>query len=347
MKHQRCTWDGEAQKWRKPDETTCNEDHCALRGRCANHVKRAAGVHTCGSCIHRTRKHIAAIVSRYALMAYDAQVDGVESEAMNLLGRAAAPEQYAEHRARLAALYERRGWCDWPRSERFAPDDPHHPYAVLGRWRLALEDQGWLGYDDRLVTVIGAANALDGVLDRFAHSEEFEDFAREIAACLAHLESVDHDDRVPEQGRPCPTCAASNDDGKGPRLQKRYAFHPGMEPGKRCKANHCPTCDGRLDAWHCPDDPAHAWTDEDYRNRLDADYIQSADRLTLRDMATRTGIAAGTLRRWASSRKVQEVGEDPVILPPLLTPKGRNANGTRLYRVADVEALDATRRVGA
>lgn len=339
-----CTWDGE--RWLTPAEDACNEDHCALRGRCAGHVNHAAGINTCGSCIGRTRRDIAAIVERAALMAYDAQVDGVDSEAMNLLGAAAAPDQYAARRDMLTALYERQGWCEWPRPESYRPDDPHHPYAVLGRWDMALRDQGWLGQTDLLVTIVGAADALTKALaGGFPHGDEFEDFAREIAACRAHLEAVDHDDRVPEQGRPCPTCADA--EGKGPRLQKRYAHHPGMKPGTRCERKGCRTCDGKDDAWHCPDNPVHAWTEDEYRNRLDADYVQHSDRLTLRDMATRTGIAAGTLRRWASPRKVQEVGEDPVTLPPLLKAKGRTESGTKVYLVADVEALDAARRVGA
>lgn len=313
-----CTWDGN--KWTQPDGTTCNDNHCAMRGRCPNHVQPEAGVRTCGTCIGRTRKHLAAIVVRYALMAYDAQVDGVDSEAMNLLGRAAAPEQYAARRDQLQALYQRQGWCDWPRVEAFRPDDPHHPYAVLGRWDLALRDQGYLGQTDLLITVTRAAEDLDRALNGpFPHGDDFEDFAAEIAACLAHLEAVDHDSRTPERGRPCPSCAAEH--GKGPRLQKRYAKHPGYDPGQRCNKPNCKICDGRKDAWHCPDNPTHAWSDEDYRSKVAADYVEHSDRLTASQLATRLGVKAGTIRVWASRGKIRK--------------RGRDHLGRQLYDVAD------------
>lgn len=323
MKHPICTWDGE--RWTNAAEETCNENHCALRGRCGNHVRHDAGINTCPSCIGRTRKDIAEIVLRATLMAYDARVDGVDSEAMNMLGRAAAPDQYAARRDMLTALYERQGWCEWPRPESYRPDDPHHPYAVLGRWDMALRDQGWLPQTDLLVTITSAAYALTGALaGAFPHGDEFEDFAREIAACRAHLEAVDHDSRRPEQGRPCPTCAAANEDGKGPRLQKRYAHHPGMLAGTRCDKPKCRTCDGSDDAWHCPDNPAHAWTDDEYRSRVDADYLEHAEALTADQMHEHYGVSRGSIRGWAAKGEVAK--------------RGRDHLGRQLYDVAHMKA---------
>lgn len=314
-----CTWDGET--WTNAAGQTCNEDHCAMRGRCANHVRHGAQVFTCPSCIRRTRKDLEAIVQLYALLGFDARIDGIESEAMNLIGAAAAPEQYAERRARLAALYERQGWCEWPRSEAFRADDPHHPYAVLGRWRLALEDSSWLRYDDRLVTVAGAAGSLATALDGgFPHSDEWEEFAREIAACRTHLEQVDHNARTPDLGRPCPSCVTEH--GKGPRLQKRYATHPGYEPGQRCDRPGCRTCAGDLDAWHCPDDPAHAWTEGDYRAKVDADYVEHASALTASQLHERFGVSRGSVTAWAAKGEVRK--------------RGKDHRGLQLYDVADV-----------
>lgn len=316
-----CSWsDG---SWTNPAGQPCNDDHCAMRGRCPHHVQRAVGIHTCPSCIRRTRKHLAAIVVRYALMAYDAQVDGIESEAMNLLGRAAAPEQYAERRARLAALYERRGWCDWPRPEAFRADDPHHPYAVLSRWAQALEDGGWFTGSPFHWTVGRAAASLDAALERFAHGDEFETFAAEILTCLTHLEQVDHDDRTPDLGRPCPTCSAEH--GTGPKLRKRYAAHPGMALGTRCSDAHCRICAGSDDAWHCPDNPAHAWTDGDYRAKVDGDYLEHARALTADQLHERLGIKPGTIYAWASRGLVQKRGHDQ--------------HRRRLYDVADATRL--------
>lgn len=319
-----CSWDGE--RWTTSDGQGCNEDHCAMRGRCPHHVQHGAQVFTCPSCIRRTRKDLAAIVELYALMAYDARIDGIESEAMNLLGPAAAPEQYAERRARLSALYERQGWCEWPRPEAFRSDDPHHPYAVLGRWRLALEDTGWLGYDDRLVTVATAADMLDGALSGgFPHSDEWEEFTREIAACRTHLEQVDHASRTPDLGRPCPSCATTYGPGRpAPRLQKRYASHPGYGPGQRCERKDCAICAGTHDAWHCPDFPElHAWTDGDYRAKVDADYVEHATALTADRLRDRFGVKPGTIRAWAMRGKVRKHGLDHL--------------GRQLYDVADVQ----------
>lgn len=324
----RCTWDGA--RWVQPDESNCNQHHCAMRGRCPNHVDADAGLRTCPSCVRRTRRDIETIVLRYALIAFDAEVDGIDSEAMNLLGPAAAPEQYAERRARLQARYERQGWCDWPRPEAFRDDDPHHPYAVLGRWRLALEDAGWLRYDDRFVTVVSAASSLLSALDGgFPHSDEWEDFARELAACRAHLEQVDHASRTPDLGRPCPTCAAEH--GTGPRLQKRYAGHPGADPGQPCARPGCQICAGTYDAWHCPDYPdLHAWTDGDYRAKVDADYIEHATSLTASQLHDRFGVRPGTVRAWALRGKVRKHGLDQL--------------GRQLYDAADVQRHAGSQR---
>lgn len=356
-----CHWDGE--RWLTPADEPCPKDHCAMRGSCPGHVQHDAGIVTCGRCIGRVRRHLSAIVERYALIAFDAEVDGIESEAMNLLGQAAAPEQYAERRARLTALYERQGWCEWPRPESYRTDDPHHPYAVLGRWRLALEEQGWLRYDDRLVTVSNAASALDGALDGgFPHGDEFADFAREIAACLAHLEAVDHDDRTPEQGRPCPTCVDLYGKGNAPRLRKRYAFHLGHKAGDRCpnqvkateKAERrrgfcalddlgrriweiveCETCDGGLDAWHCPDHPEHAWTDRDYRSRVGTDYRAHATHLSATELADRLGVRLSRVRKWCARTWDEDARE---WIPPLLVSR-RKVNGRKVYSVRDAMAL--------
>lgn len=330
-----CTWDGE--HWLQPGgETSCTETHCAMRGRCPHHVDTEAGLRTCPSCIGRTRRDIAAIVLLQTLMRYDAQTDGVDSEAMNLIARAAAPEQYAGRRDQLTARYQRRGWCDWPRLEAYADNDRHHPYAVLGRWDQALRDQGYLPQTDLLFTVARGAVDLDRALNgSFPHGDEFEDFAAEIADCRAHLEAVDHDARAAELGRPCPTCAAAAENGKGPRLRKRYAKHPGYVPGQRCDKTDCPTCDGTHDAWHCPADPSHAWTEAEYRARVDADYLDHATELTVADLSTRLEIPQSTIRRWASTTRRLVDGEW-VEQPPKIRSARRRQDGRMLYRVSDV-----------
>lgn len=337
----------------------CDEDHCDLRG-CPNHVNHTAGLWTCPRCIGKAKRILADIVDLYALADVDVELrhaelgqlleqaaeTGVESEAFNLIGPAAAPEQYSEKRARLRALYERRGWCDWPRHEGFHDDDPHHPYAVLARWDLAMRER-YGPQSDLFVTVSSAADYLTGLLNRgFPHTREFEQFDQEIRTCHAHLEQVIRDDRAPEKGAPCPACAAAR--GKGaPRLQKRYAVHPGLPAGARCGAKDgsrgrvdpCPTCDGKLDTWHCPDAAEHWWSDEDYRLRVDGAYIEHATTLPALELADRLGISVRTVRRWAGRTLLDIVDGEPVYGDPKLKPCGRSKDGRKLYRVADAQAL--------
>lgn len=317
VKQKPCTWDGT--RWIKPDGQTCNEDHCAMRGSCPSHVRHSAGLVTCTACVGRTRRDLTSIVIRYALIAYDARSDGIESEAMNLIGPTVHPDEAAAA-ARADAL---RGWCEWP-PERMRTGDPYHPLVVLGKWELAMEDAGWLTRSDLRVTVSGAAARLAGLLDRtFPHGDEFEDFAREVAACLAHLEAVDHDERQADLGRPCPTCVTEfGPDHPAPRLRRRYARHAWARPGERCEDSDCAACAGLLDAWHCPDFPAHAWTDADYRLRVDADYVEHAAALTASQLQQRFGVKPGTIRAWALRGKVRKHGLDQL--------------GRQLYDVADV-----------
>lgn len=304
-----CRWDSE-RGWLTPEHLRdcdtagcpgckpCPKTHCAMRGRCANHVQTEADLRTCPACIGRTRGDITAIELLYATdMPVEAEVAGVESEAFNLVGHAAAPEQYAEQRRRLGETYVGRGWCDWPRTERFAEDDPHHPYLVLGRWDIALREQ-YGPQTDLFVTVASAADYLRGLLaGPFPHDDEFEDFARDVTACRTHLEAVIHDSRTPELGRHCPRCVEVH--GKGPRLRKLYAT--GDTPAALA---------GDLDTWHCPDEPEHWWSERDYRDRVASDYLEHATALTADQLGERLGVKPGTVRVWATREKVRKRGRD-------------------------------------
>jgi len=280
--------------------------------RCANHVETAAGMFTCPACIGKVKGRVRQIVERYAELPDEIEHKGVDSEALNLHGPAATAEQL-EARRRWDA---ERGWCDFPRT--LAEDDPHHPYAVLGRWDLAIRES-YGPPSDLFITVSRAADYLTGpVMEKFAHTQEFEDFARDITRCLAHLETVLSDSREPEKGAPCPSCREQRDDEKGPRLRKRYGAD----------------VTGKDDTWHCPDVPAHWWSDVDYRTRVDGDYLSHAKALTASQMHAAHDIKPGTLRQWANRGAVKR--------------RGRNAQGQQLYDVeqaikvkGDTQAVNA------
>lgn len=347
-----CRWGGAELGWLMPEHgrdcadagcagcKSCSKTHCAMRGSCPSHVNVAVGERTCPVCIGGVRRDLSKVGDLYALVetAVDARSldigalleeateGGIDAEAFNLIGPAAAPEQYAEQRRRLGVAYEQRGWCDWPRHERFRDDDPHHPYSVLGRWDLAMREQ-YGPQTDLFITVTSAIGYLTGLLaGPFPHDDEFEEFARDVARCRSHLEAVVHDSRAPEVGRPCPRCAEAT--GKGPRLQKRYAAHPKLKPGERCTADSCRTCVGFFDTWHCPDNSEHWWSEEDYRLRVASDYLEHAKALTADQLGQRLGVKPGTIRVWANRDQVRKRGKDHL--------------GRQLY---DVE--DATRRSGS
>lgn len=334
----------------------CGKTHCAMRGRCPEHVEPAAGIRTCPKCIGRTRADLSAIESLYALadvavehrhadygaLLDEASESGADGEAFNLVGPAADPGQWAERRRRLVARYDAAGVCDWPRHEALAPDDPHHPYAVLGRWDYALRES-YGPSTDLFITVSRAADYLRGLLaGPFPHGDEFEDFAAEIAMCRTHLEAVVHDSRTPEEGRHCPWCIDQR--GKGPRMQKRYAVHPGLPPGEKCGAKDgsqgeilpCSTCDGRDDTWHCPDVPSHWCSERDYRNRVAVDYVEHAAELPAAELAERLGVPLSTVRKWAARIWDKEA---KAYTEPLLKSRRRGADGRKLYQVAEALRL--------
>ncbi len=175
----------------------CGLSHCAMRGKCANHVQPIEGIITCPGCIGKVRKVLRDIEDRYDELEVEVEHVGVNSEVINLHGPAA-------FRVKLA------------------PHDPHHPLLVLGRWDMMVRED--YGHPTELaVTVSRSRDYLDQHLGVIANDDEqdFELFGREMHDCLTHLENVLSDSRAPEKGAPCPTCREQ--DGKGPRLHKVWA----------------------------------------------------------------------------------------------------------------------------
>jgi hypothetical protein len=312
-----------------------------MRGRCPSHVEPETGERTCPRCIGKVRTRLDDIELLASLSLPEEAVEaGVDGEAFNLAGPAADPGQWEARRQRMVASDDGRGWCQWPRHEALDRLDPRHPYTVLAGWDMAMRET-YGPPTDLLTSVSRAAAYLRGLLaGPFPHGDEFEDFDRETADCLTHLEAVIHDSREPEKGAPCPTCRAYF--VRPPRLRKRYAAHPGLPAGEVCAKKHrgeeCVTCDGEADTWHCPDVPGHWWTESDYRNRIGREFVTHAPELPVRELAERCDVPASTIRRWAATTN-RKVGGEWVSIPPKLRPAGRSADGRKTYAVADVLRL--------
>lgn len=276
-----------------PDGTPVR--HCTnLRGTrgCTSHL--GAEPLTCPRCIHDTRADIRLIVGLSQLMLSEAQHAGINSEAAYLAGPAADPGAWTQRRIEAA----RHGAY----LAEMEPEDPHHPYLVLGRWELMLAED--YGHDRRdPITIETAAAYLDSLLSRMAQSDtqDWPLFASEMRTCRAHLETVLHNSRRPEQGAPCPSCPPP-----APRLVKRYADHDTT---------------GASDTWSCHNN--HTWKEADYRLRIGGTYRQHAAELTADDIHATYGVPAGTVRRWAAEGSVAKAG---------------HRNGRTLYRVDSVIA---------
>ena len=253
---------------------------------------------TCPACIGKARTDISMIVTLAALMPSEAEETGINSEAAYLAGPAAHPGTWSARKVYVART------TGVPLAS-LEDDDPWHPYGVLGRWQMMLEED-YGNHDRALITISGSADYLDRMLHRVANdpAQDFALLAREIRACRTHLEAVLHDSQAPEMGAPCPTC--SDEHGRGPRLSKRYE-------------DADPT--GTSDRWLCPADRAHAWTEAEYRMRVGANYLAFAAALTADQMRDQWRIAPGTLRRWVSEGKVSR--------------RGRDQHGRQLYDVND------------
>jgi hypothetical protein len=282
--------------------------HCRVRRRCNSHLEH--GEYACPRCLAMIRTNLHDIVDKLALMSDEATEQGVNSEAANLAGPHASPP---ELKRRLI----------WQRSAGIEVEelDPNDPVTVLAvREQCIRED---LGHDELVLcspTVAQSAAYLEWVLTDLARDETqvviLSDLMAETARLVAHLDAVRHDQQGTEAGAPCPNCPVP-----APKLRRQW--------GRQAKD----------DRWVCPADRGHAWDDVSYRKWVRDDYVSTADTLNMTDMAERTTVAPGTLRRWASK---------PTGAPDL-KPCGRDSSGRKVYRVADVEALqertDSSRRV--
>lgn len=279
----------------------CGQPHCRVCGRV--HVD-----HTCAECLAETRSNLRAIGTLTGTLPDEVEHRGLNGEAMNLLGPAIDPEALGHVEASIAAGRLPADWLDHP-----DPTDRLHPMFTVGNWdmlvRDALEhdevDGPWIlatgiEYLDRQLTYLAAYPHLP-----------FEDLASDLQACVDHLQRVVHDGEQIEKGAPCLIC-------------KRKVTRKTLDDGEI--EFYCDRCQRVL-------------PEPEYRRAVAAAYIAYADRLNIADLSERIEVKQGTLRRWASVRTTQRVGEPPVEHPPLLRSCGRDKKGRKVYRVADAVAI--------
>lgn len=309
----RCNWDSDNHQWLTaehihgckdggcPGCKPCEKDHCGMRGRCDRHVNHDAGIITCARCIGGVRTTITKIVDAYEHDLHEeAERLGVTSEAFMLIGPALAPE--IVHLAKLE---------DNP----LEIDPDHHPLRVLGDWDMTVRTEYQMPTTIRRTVPRSADYLKDMLATDFPHRADFDRFADELKDCLTHIEAVLHDSRSREVGARCPACGTN-----APRLVRRYAETDG-EHVIGCGDVDCTGgCVELDDTWHCPADAAHWWTMTDYRLRVDATFVETADWLPDSEASNRTDVPRATIRSWALRGHV----------------KKRTVAGRIVYRIADI-----------
>jgi hypothetical protein len=171
----------------------CPEPHCIVCGR--NHAKAA-----CTGCLDAARSDLEAIWDLCSSLPAEAAEKGVQSEALMLLGPSADPEAW-RNRATSAMV----GRIDASYLEDCR--DELHPLWVLGSW-----EQIWRDHLDHFseapITVVSAHSYLNMQIGYMSEQAEpaFDEFAREIGGCRAHLENVIREGLRDEAGVPCSDC---------------------------------------------------------------------------------------------------------------------------------------------
>jgi transposase-like protein len=272
----------------------CPERHCRRCGREHVTVDGVGTDQTCGACLLEARQSLEHCWITPELLA-EALTSGVASEAAMLIGPAAEDLSVWQRRHRLivnAALAApehahhpaRRALAAWMADCR----DERHPLWVLGTWEALVREH--LGHEadaDERVTGAAARAYLDQHLTRLAHDPEFpfEDLARELADCRAHLEEAARNSRRPETGAPCTACGRADlvkDYGKTAEDQVKWT---------------CPKCG----QW---------WDDKTYRMKVGAAYLAHATVLTASEINAVYRVPEATVRSWAQRGHVHKRGFD-------------------------------------
>lgn len=281
----------------------CPERHCQVCGKEHVTVDARGDDETCASCIGDTREGLDKIGTMSARMLGEAIMRGINSEAAMLAGPAADAEAWGYRRMSAIA-----GRVD----DAFLEDcrDELHPLWVLGTWEMLVREHFKQPTDER-VTVSEARRYLNDHLTRLAHDADFDfaELSKDVLRCVGHLEDVLAEGEREVYGAPCIKC-------EKPLLRDDQ---------------------GEDESWWCERCKRRSNADQ-YRLAVAVTYRANAKRLPVVDMAERTGIPAGTIRRWAAKSERIE-GTRIVEVPPLLPFVGLDSQGRKVYNVADVERL--------
>lgn len=164
----------------------CSARHCGTCGR--RHVEEL----TCPDCIGQAREDITTIAALNAKLLTEAVHRGIESEAAMLDGAVANVAAWRQRRTygyRDHTERDRAGNQIWP--DRLGEKAP---LWVLGTWDLLVTEH-YGHHRTQKVTVTTAAGYLRANLTELAQDPDFvfDDMARDVRECRAHLEAVLHD----------------------------------------------------------------------------------------------------------------------------------------------------------
>lgn len=333
MTEDRCRWNGSDQPRTVPGrhDGECVDEACRGCAPCPSSHCRVCGIThsagTCAECLAEVRDNLREIGRLCNSLPTEVEHRGVEGEAMMLLAPAANPEARGHLEASVLAgrldKYDRHGnlvrsGIDTIEVSHVKDcEDPHcvgcagelHPEFVLGGW-----DSVWreaLDHDEpaelfALVTTIDYLDRTMSYMGTWPHVP-FEDFAKDLRRCRAHLEAVLHDGEQIDRGAPCMAC----------RSELRHVWKGDLLPWS--KAEHPEKA--REDGWACA--RCRRWHNEQqYHLAVASLHTAEAKWLTDRDMEQRTGVKAGTVRVWANRGEIAK----------------RQDSGRVVYAVAEVMA---------
>lgn len=291
----------------------CPEDECRGCQPCTErHCRVCSVAHddgACPECLDEVRTNLDDIARMTGDLSEEAEVRGVDGEAMTLLGPVANAEARQHWEASVLAGRITPMECDareladvvkWLETA----DDERHPLLVIGTWSMVYRDAFEHDEPSGRVELANELGYLGRNLTYMAGYEwvPFEDFARDVRRCVGHLADVLGDSSRGERTNiDCLDCGGA---------LERVLGKDGFEDVVTCHG-----CKRRL-------------TKPEYSLAVKRTYIDSAEWLTDGDMAIRTGVKAETVRSWARTPKLGETARV----------RKEVQEGRTVYCVADVES---------